>query len=303
MGVLTRGYSSMPAVEEWGPSAAMFAPARYREERHSLASVREVEPAVAVRRDYPSMPSLLGLDAPPNDAEQASRDPSGATPKAAKPRRWSMDAWAFMRRDGNLQLANGLLPATYGANQIGSVLRFRLMPRNRLQPALYLRTDSTTGAGRYATVAAGVSLRPLERLPVTIALEGRMLDDTTGRHYQPAVLAVTQLPRFRLPHGLAGDVYAQGGWVGGRYATPFADGQVRIDHGLLTLGKLETRIGAGSWGGVQQGASRLDVGPTMSISFPLTRRVFGRAAIDWRVRALGNAQPGSGPALTLSAGF
>ena len=36
---------------------------------------------------------------------------------------------------------------------------------------------------------------------------------------------------------------------------------------------------------------------------PLGKGLFGRAAVDWRFRVAGDADPGSGPALTLSAGF
>jgi hypothetical protein len=31
--------------------------------------------------------------------------------------------------------------------------------------------------------------------------------------------------------------------------------------------------------------------------------MFGKVGIDWRFRVLGEAQPGSGPAITLGTGF
>jgi hypothetical protein len=116
-------------------------------------------------------------------------------------------------------------------------------------------------------------------------------------------MAVTELPPVALPRGLRAEIYGQAGYVAGRYATPFADGQARVDRHVLTLGRYEARVGAGAWAGIQKGASRLDVGPGATVSLPLSNKVFGRLGIDWRLRVAGNAEPGSGPAVTLGAGF
>ena len=53
------------------------------------------------------------------------------------------------------------------------------------------------------------------------------------------------------------------------------------------------------WGGVQPGLSRLDIGPRASLW--LNPRI--RAHLDYRLKVIGNAQPGSGPALTVGANF
>ena len=58
----------------------------------------------------------------------------------------------------------------------------------------------------------------------------------------------------------------------------------------------------GAWGGAQDGASRLDIGPSAAVSFRLGEGR-GRVAADYRIRVAGEAEPASGPALTLSAGF
>jgi hypothetical protein len=44
------------------------------------------------------------------------------------------------------------------------------------------------------------------------------------------------------------------------------------------------------------------VGPTATLDLPLAGGS-GRLSADWRFRLAGTATPGSGPALTLSAGF
>ena len=113
---------------------------------------------------------------------------------------------------------------------------------------------------------------------------------------------MTELPRFDLPAGLSGEIYAQAGYVAGPNASAFVDGQLRVERRLARLGRGELRAGLGAWGGAQKGANRIDVGPSATLDFPLGGGQ-GRVSADWRLRAAGNAAPKSGPAITLSAGF
>lgn len=208
-----------------------------------------------------------------------------------------------MRRGGGGTLAAGALPATYGASQAGAVLRYRLATLNERRPTAYARVTTSLGQLREASAALGLSARPFPKVPVVAAIEARITDQAGTRRVQPAAMAVTELAPFELPLGMRGEAYAQAGYVGGAFATPFADGQFRLDRPLLSYGGLDARFGAGVWGGAQKGAGRLDFGPTAAITMPLGRRIFGRMALDWRFRVLGNAEPQSGPAVTLSAGF
>ncbi|KPH59599.1 hypothetical protein [Novosphingobium sp. ST904] len=229
---------------------------------------------------------------------------TGPIASQLKPRRWSADSWALMRKGGSGPLVIGAMPATYGASQAGAVLRYRLAMRARYNPVIYMRTTSTLGQQMRETAAAvGFSARPFPSIPVIGAVEGRLTEQAGRRRLQPVVMAVTEFPTFRMPADFRGEAYLQAGYVAGKFATPFADGQVRVDRRLLQLGPVETRVGAGLWGGAQRGAGRLDAGPSAAIAFPLGRGTFGRLAVDWRFRVIGDAQPGSGPALTLSAGF
>ncbi len=171
------------------------------------------------------------------------------------------------------------------------------------RPTAYLRTTSSVGAINETTAALGLSARPIPRLPVDAALEGRVTAQGGSRRVQPVAMAVTELPPILLPGALRAEAYGQAGYVAGRYATPFADGQLRVDRSLLTVGRVEARAGGGVWGGIQKGASRVDAGPGATVSMPLTSKVFGRLAVDWRFRVAGNAEPGSGPAVTVAAGF
>lgn len=214
--------------------------------------------------------------------------------------RWSGDAWVLLRNDTVTPVTSGR--GSYGRSQAGAVLRYRLVPSSGHRPAGYLRVSSSLDGPREAEVALGLSARPLASVPIVVAAEvrgARFAGDTEAR---PAAFAYSEFPPIELPLGARGEAYVQGGYVGGRYATPFIDGQVRIDRPLVRLGPAELRAGGGVWGGAQEGAERIDVGPGASVALDLGP-VPVRVSADWRFRVAGEANPSSGPALTVSAGF
>jgi hypothetical protein len=183
------------------------------------------------------------------------------------------------------------------------VLRYRLARDSGHRPIAYARVTRSLAKPRETEVAAGLTARPLARFPVSVAGEVRIYQGPAGREVRPAAFAVTELPPATLPLGLRGEAYAQVGYVGGRFATPFVDGQARLDRQVAALSQAsELRAGGGVWGGAQKGAARLDVGPSATVSFRLGK-VQSHLAIDYRVRVAGAAAPKSGPALTISAGF
>lgn len=228
--------------------------------------------------------------------------PAGAEPRQSVSR-WSADGWLLWRRGSRLAPAGGLLTPSYGASQAGAVLRYRLAPGSALRPAAYLRATAALNGSGEREAALGLSLRPIARLPLAVQGEARFTAVPGRQIVRPAVFAVTELPPFALPLGLRGEAYGQAGYVGGRFATGFADGQLRVDRRLFGLGQAEMRLGGGTWGGIQKGASRLDAGPSLTIGQPLGGPAAVRLAADWRFRVAGRAAPGSGPAVTLSAGF
>lgn len=220
--------------------------------------------------------------------------------------RWSADGWLLLRPDGGKAGKAGLgaaATATYGASQAGAVVRYRLAPDSAHRPAAYLRASAALNGSRQKEAAFGASVRPLGGVPVVAAVEARVTDDRFGSRVRPVVLAVTELPPFALPAGLRGEAYAQAGYAGGKGATAFVDGQLRADRQMARVGHAEVRIGAGTWGGAQEDAARLDIGPSAMVSIPVADRASARMGFDWRFRIVGQAAPASGPALTLSAGF
>lgn len=223
--------------------------------------------------------------------------------------RWSGDGWILWRQGGNgFNLPGAGLPGAslpsgaYGSSQAGFVLRYRLAPSSPLRPTLYLRASSGLYQPRGEEAAFGLSLRPLSKVPVALMGEARVTRTMTGTVVRPAVAVVTELPPTRLPLGFRAETYGQAGWVGGKDHTPFIDGQAKLDRPVAKAGSAELRLGAGAWGGAQKGASRLDVGPSATLDLGIGP-ARARLSADYRWRVAGDAAPGSGAAVTFSAGF
>lgn len=258
--------------------------------------------ATAQDRDSPlSGPGTLPLaddSAPPGPAWD------GGERHGPRASRWSGDGWLVVRRGGN-RVGAGSAPygPTYGANQVGAVLRYAIEPGDSHRLAAYLRGYGALNGTGEREAAVGLAARLIPAVPLVAMGEMRVGQGSTGAtHIRPAGSVVTQLAPFHLSPRLVAETYVQAGFVGGPGHTPFVDGQMRVDRIVEHLGRADVRLGLGAWGGAQQGAERFDIGPTLRVS--MAQGAVGmRVAVDWRVRVEGNAAPTSGPALTLSAGF
>lgn len=323
-----------PAVAVAGPSkasttgapAAAFEPERASARRFGSMPVYPVRMAMPLstgpseQRPYEQAPAKPILSAAANVelsdpalttasvARQETPAPAGIPARAifvpsVAPSRWSGDAWLLVRRGGAERSTAGFAPATYGASQAGAVIRYRLDPASERRPSAYLRGSAALDGFREEEVALGLSARPIAGFPIVAAVEARVNRQAAGTRVRPAAFAYTELPAVKLPLGAHAEIYGQAGYVGGNFATAFADGQVRADRKVVRLGDAELRTGGGIWGGAQKGASRLDVGPSATLSLPIGNSAGARIEADWRFRVSGNAAPSSGPTLTLSAGF
>jgi len=214
--------------------------------------------------------------------------------------RWSMDLWALWREDTTTPITSGR--PSYGRSQVGAVLRYRLDPASRHAPQLHLRVTRALDGESETDVALGASARPLRDVPVRLAAEARVSETDGGTELRGAAFAVTELPPVALPGGLTGEAYVQGGYVSGDFATAFVDGQARITGELAGTENFRLTAGGGAWGGAQEDAERLDIGPSAGVSFRLGQ-ARGRVSADYRFRVAGDVEPASGPALTLTAGF
>jgi hypothetical protein len=287
-----------PGLEDWR------APGKGAVARRIGTAAAAIPPSRAIQpRPQPIPAALLPAPAPslgvsrrPLAIAAASPSPPPLvvlppTPASASTRRWSLSAWAFVRRGGAAPLAAaGLL----GGSQAGARLVYRLDSGGPRPLALSVRLATPLERAAGAEAALGVDWKPLGRLPVHLLAERRQALGREGRSAfsLTAFGGVSEAPlgRFRL------DAYAQAGLVGARARDLFADGSVRLS---LPLGR-DLRVGAGAWAAAQPGLARLDLGPQAALRLP------GRSvtlAADWRLRAAGNAAPGSGPTVTLSTDF
>ncbi len=203
--------------------------------------------------------------------------------------RWSASAWMFTRRGGTAGLAPG---GTLGGSQAGARIAYRIGGDEAAPLELSFRGYAPLGRMQGAEAAVGLDWKPLARLPVHVLVERRQALGKEGRSAFAATayggLSEVAAGPFRI------DAYGQAGVVGANSRDLFADGSARVSLPLRGL-----KLGAGAWGAVQPGVSRLDVGPQASLRLP------GKITVsaDWRLKVAGDAKPSSGPTLTLSTDF
>ncbi len=263
---------------------------------------RAVEAAWRAENEQAALIATTGFD--------TDNSPFLALPSRSKqqrPDRWSLDTWSFWRQGSNASaISQGRVPI-YGASQVGASARFRLAPASTNDPLLYGRAYRALVNNGETEFAAGVAARPVAGLPVRAFAELRYTDNVFGNQVRPAAFAVTELPPVSLPLSLSAEAYGQAGYVGGDYPTPFADGQVIVSRevvsfDLASVSPARVSVGAGAWGGAQEDATRLDLGPTVRLDLTIGK-VPARVSVDWREQVAGDASPGSGIAATLSTRF
>ena len=226
----------------------------------------------------------------PSASRRAQSTPAELIRKIPGIDRLSMSAWAMMRRDpGAPSLAtNGQL----GGSQAGA----RILWRYNRNLGVSVRSSAPIGGvQRTAELAAGVRYQPFARIPVAITAERRQSFGSDKGASAFAIFAeggVYDRPivaRFNL------DAYLQAGMVGVRDRAAFVDGSATLTRPVWR----QLSAGVGMWGGAQPGLARFDAGPRLSWRIGRSMRVH----VDYRHRFVGQAEPGSGPVLTLAGNF
>ena len=317
--VLAQGSEAPNVALEPEPSRGRFVQAERIEPSLAFADIPRMK---AVDQDYPSGAGPQRLwSISMADTPLAKRDPfpladgafrnlfisnDGESYRSTSQRRISGDAWVFARAGGPPSALAAPALANYGASQAGAVLRYALAPDTAARPELYGRIVAALQTPAQEDVALGISAQPLSGLPLRFHAEARVTrqGEASQRETQvrPAVFATTGSYSEDRESGLTARGYAQAGYVGGRSATAFADGQIVGERTVARFDLGEIAVGAGAWGGVQRDAGRLDIGPSASVALRLGRSTV-RLSADYRFRIAGDAQPGSGAAVTLSTGF
>ncbi len=273
---------------------------------------RQVPPRSPVRQDSFNQPSdrhrVAHITTPVGIAEPVARAavaPSATTivphnpaDHGAKltplPSRWSGSLWLVVR-DGR-GLGASLSGSQLGGSQTGLRLAYALGAARRV--AIVGRFASPLG-GSGQEGAIGIEWRPT-RLPVRLVAEQRIgINDAAGGPSLGLVGGAGPLP---VGQGFWLEGYGQAGLIKRTTIIAYADGAVRINRRVAMIAGTPIDLGGGSWGAIQPGAARLDLGPSIGARLPIgANRV--RLSLDWRQRVAGNARPGSGPALSIGTDF
>lgn len=211
--------------------------------------------------------------------------------RAALGRRWQIGGFALLRDGGSAgDLAIPAASPVLGGGQMGGSIAFLPDPYARRPLALVARANvAADPAGVRADTAQGaIGIRQALVPGVSISAERLIaIGNATRGDWTLRLAAGGMRGRF--------SGYGEAGVLGRGQAYAGAQASAR----LLRIGP--ATLGAGTWASLQTGAPdvwRVDVGPS------ITAHVKGvRLQADWRQRVAGNAAPGSGPALTISAGF
>ena len=225
--------------------------------------------------------------------------PSSLPPASRSQSPLNVYAYSFVRSGGQ---NSGLGGGQYGGSQSGVIATYTVASFNdaggQSRLALLVRGAIAHDDPAERELAAGLRWQPARKTPLSLTAERRF------RNARPDAFAVylaggksAKLPlKFRL------DSFAQAGVVSGKDGGPFFDVSARAERKLSITGKTPVTFGAGIWGGGQTDVIRVDVGPSIGTEARLgNTRV--RINADWRFRIAGDAQPASGPALTLSTSF
>lgn len=251
-------------------------------------------------RPAQAAPNSLRFDHIANPSPETALSPGerflpGPPPRSTRstaPNRWAGSAWLFVRAE---QGSAGLAPGgTLGGSQAGARLTYRIGTSTTRPLALSARVYTPLDRPQAAEVAVGVDWRPIGRLPVHLLAERRQGIGREGRSdFSVTIYGGTE----QRVGPVRVEAYGQTGVVGHRDPEPFADGAARA---TIRVGPLD--VGGGVWGGAQRGVARLDMGPHFSARLPIGG-VAVRASAEWRFRIAGDAEPASGPAITLATDF
>jgi len=178
-------------------------------------------------------------------------------------------------------------------------------------PALLGRFSIDADGFDQPEFAVGGRWRPIASLPISISAERRFRPREVDSF---AVYAAGGFDGVRLPLKISASGYAQAGLnladdalAGASRLQHFYDANLRADRpvgalGVSTSATAKLRAGVGAWAGGQTGVHRADIGPSVSADLNLAKTSF-RLSADYRFRIAGQAQPGSGPAVTLTASY
>ncbi len=235
-------------------------------------------------------PSIVGASA--SVATQGTLPTPLGIPNGSATSRWSGSLFAIARPSGR---GGGLGSSQLGGSQVGARVAYTLDAARQF--ALVGRI-ATPLEGRGREAALGVEWRPTNA-PIRFFAEQRVALD--GGRGGPSLGVIAGIDRV-IGRGFRLEAYGQAGAIERRGIQGFVDGAARVTRRVASIGPAAIDLGVGAWGGAQRDAERLDIGPTLGVAVPVAGRTV-RLTVDWRERVVGEARPGSGPALSLGTDF
>ena len=213
-------------------------------------------------------------------------------------RHWSGEAYT-LRRDTGVAEGAAATPVL-GGGQSGGTLAYALDPLAPRPVAVIGRIYAAHASGGGidgATAQGAVGLRWQVTPGLALAAERLVaVGKNTSGDWNLRVAGGGQARRGRVTI----DGYAEAGVRGNGDA--YAGAQARATTEIGRAGRLVFSAGPGAWGSIQHAQStvgRLDLGAGVTATTPVGVTI----SADWRWRVTGNAAPGSGPAVTVSAAF
>lgn len=276
--------------------------------------VKSTKPRLDLAQAASRLPFERRLESPANEmpgrglnqsALGARDDPPMASANSAKPlvtlhEATTISAWLLLRNGAG---SSSLAPAgQLGASQAGVRMQFDAFDLGtRFGVGLNGRVSGAVGSPHQLEGAAGVYLKLKGSIPSQIIAERRHNLGGGGRDAFALIFA-TGIDEKPLGGGFRISGYGQSGIVGVKKKDLFVDGSIRVERKLEVQHLPTFRIGGGVWGAAQAGVTRLDLGPRISTTVE-TRGIRLNIGAEWRQRVMGNASPGSGPAIVLSTDF
>ncbi len=225
-------------------------------------------------------------------------------------RHWSGEAALLLRDAG----ATGpLVSPVLGGGQVGANLAYTIDPLARHPFAVVARFDTALRTRKGALLSPGldggsaqaaIGIRWMAYSGVTISAERLQALGHDARSDWTLRVAAGAAQAATAQGHADWSAYAAAGVLGN--GDSYAGAQARLAMRLTPAGAIALVAGPAAWGSIQRTAAsttdRVDIGPSVQMRVNTGGIGFDVSA-DYRARIAGNAAPGSGPAITVSARF
>jgi hypothetical protein len=223
--------------------------------------------------------------------------PSAQEMQPVRPKsRLTGDLWLFSR-----STSGPIIGTLLGGSQGGGRLKYRLSS-NPTRPSLSASLRFAKPLqGQGLEISPGLSVGVGQKWPIELIVERRVRPEK-GNEDQWALLAAAGIPTTELAKGLTLEGYAQAGIVGVKKPISFAQVGIGLHRSIASENNLQIKAGAGLWADQQKTTGRLDLGPEIVAVMKAGERPL-RLSAQWRFKVAGDAQPGSGPSLSIATSF